>query len=115
MKKFIPVTLAILLLGGCAQLVEKRYGNSKGGTVKYTKELFMTEKNRTKALELANEYCSPRKPVIVSESDREEFTGVSNTSGETSGKHSYSTTTEQKQSTVYINFRCGKSKAIARR
>jgi uncharacterized protein YceK len=116
MKAIVAIGLITMFgLSGCAELVERRYDGEKGGTVKYTKELFMTEKNRAKALDMANDYCSPRRAILVSESDRAELTGNSSSTTENYGKRSYTNTTAQTQQTVYINFRCGKGKAVARR
>lgn len=110
----VILSLLTVLLGGCAQLVTKRYGSQKGGTVKYSKELFLTEKNRKKAIEVANEYCAPSRAVVLSEEDRTEFTGHSSTEIRHQGNKSYAQTNESQSATVYLNFRCGKNKSLAR-
>jgi hypothetical protein len=108
MKRSLATVLVFsVVLGGCAQLVKKNYGASKGCTVKYTKELFMTDKNRKKAMEVANDYCAPQRAILLSEEEKHELTGDSHTETTHKGKHSYSDTHETKQSTVYLNFRCG--------
>lgn len=110
----VILSLLTILLGGCAQLVTKKYGAQKGGTVKYSKELFLTEKNRSKAIEVANEYCSPSRAVVLSEEDKTELTGQSSTEIRHVGNKSYAQTNESQSATVYLNFRCAKSKSVAR-
>jgi len=101
----LPAVLTVLL-SGCAQLVTKQYGANKGGTVKYNKELFMTEKNRKKAVTVANDYCAPGRATILSEEERVESNGYSSTETRHKGSKSYSSTRESRSATIYMNFRC---------
>lgn len=116
-SQLVCVVTVAVVFGGCAQLVKKEYtsaGASKGGTVKYTKEPFMSGKNREKAMEVAHDYCSPQRAILLSEEEKRESTGYSHSETRHKGNRSYGTTHESREATVYLNFRCGGGKRVAR-
>lgn len=107
--------LCLLLLSGCAQMVTKTYSPSRGGVVKYNTGWFMADTNRSKAVEEMRAYCSPGRPAILQENSKLESTGRVHTSGSNSGSTFSSTSTESKESNIYIHFKCVKSNKTARR
>ncbi len=107
LRNLLPLALLTLNLAGCAQVVTKNYEGQKGGTVKYTNELFFKEKNRAKAIELANEYCSPARARITAENNMSEFTGNVSSYSKTSGNVTRSDSNQSKAENTYIHFKCG--------
>ena len=94
-------------LTACAQVVTKNYEGQRGGTVKYTNELLFAQKNRSKAIELANEYCSPSRARITAENNMSEFTGQTTSNTTNYGRYSNTQSSQSKQEAVYIHFKCG--------
>lgn len=106
-RNLLLLSLLTLNLAGCAQVVTKNYEGEKGGTVKYTNEIFFKDKNRAKAIELANDYCAPARARITAENNMSEFTGNTTSSSRTKGNMTYSDSSQSKSEAVYLHFKCG--------
>ena len=107
------MTLAFNLIS-CAEVTSKNYGSRKSGTVKYSEGCMTGDKNRAKALELADEFCRPARATIVSENNRSEFTGHTTSTQHRSGNIVTGESNQTKEKNIYIHFVC-QSQTAARR
>jgi hypothetical protein len=113
MKNAIKVLLifsAWSMLLGCAEVTSKTYGARKTVTVKYSTGWFMAEKNRSKAVETARQYCQPGQAVLVREDNKAEFTGKTYTSQRTDGNYTSGEATQAKEDNVYLHFVCNRQR-----
>lgn len=111
----LSLPLALLLLSGCASMVNKTYSPERRGTVRYNTGWFLADSNRAKAVEQMREFCSPGRPVLLSEDSRSEFTGQSYSNATVDKNRINGTSTQAKENNVYMHFKCitKQSKAIA--
>ena len=108
---WLVTIMAILNLTACAEMTTKNYGNRKSGTVKYSEGWMMAEKNRSKALELADEFCNPSRAKVVSENNRSEFTGRTTSTQQQTGSFITGESNQTREKNVYLHFVCGRASA----
>jgi hypothetical protein len=105
--KLFFVLVVLSSLSSCAvDMVRKTYSPVKGGTVRYSTGWFMEGKNRAKAIEEMNQYCSPGRGKILSEESKKEATGQSFSNSRLHKKDVSTTTTHGHEGAVYLNFKC---------
>lgn len=107
LRNILFLSVVVANLTACAQVVTKNYEGQRGGTVKYTNEIFFAQKNRSKAIQLANEYCAPSRARITAENNMSEFTGNTTSNTTNYGRYSNTQSTQSKQEAIYIHFKCG--------
>ncbi|HEX7673166.1 MAG TPA: hypothetical protein VF412_03295 [Bdellovibrio sp.] len=110
-KPLVVLLSAVFLLSGCAvEMVRKTYSPVKGGTIRYSTGWFMAEKNRAKAMDEMNTYCSPAHVLLLAEDSKQEFTGQSYSNSSVNKNNVDTTTTQGQEGFVYLHFKCVKAR-----